>query len=538
MAPSPTVLERPATQPTTVLPPPALGGLGALIWRWGPVSLVATVILTRLPLATRTLYAFDSANYALAVRDYYNVAHHQPHPPGYPLYVALAWLINLLVRDANRSLIVEGVLLSAVAVACTIGVARALYGRAAGLLAGTLLVFTVGFWGYGEVAYPYVGLAAEVAAIALLAHATMAGHRRLVLALGAVWGIALGIRWDGAIFGSLLWLWALWHVPWRWRLGSVALAAAITVAWAVPMVQLTGGLTVYLQAIDDYLHVWGPQSAFVVGDVQTGGERQATYNLNFFVNYVRQMLGIGVVLVLYVVGKRFGPAPLATDYRSRFLLLWTLPPIGVYLLSHLGEPGYVLSLAPQAATLAAVAIVDLRDEGATLGASLRARGWRWVPPARWLGGGLAAGLTVAIVGWNVQAFVRGVGPGRLPDLRAHDATTTAQVAFLGGQPTGATLILTHDILRQVQFYLPGRPVTLLYSEYVPGWQSARTRTELPPGTTQVVVLDSPLRVPAVDMPRLHEVVVLDQPRVTVWVLDTQGASAVEHGYQFVQVVAK
>ena len=68
---------------------------------------------------TRTLYAFDSANYALAIRDFYNVAFHQPHPPGYPLYVFFGKLIDLAVHDANRALILEGILWSAVAVGCT-----------------------------------------------------------------------------------------------------------------------------------------------------------------------------------------------------------------------------------------------------------------------------------------------------------------------------------------------------------------------------------------------------------------------------------
>src|SRR6185312_4044070 len=171
-----------------------------------------------------------------------------------------------------------------------------------------------------------------------------------------------------------LWLWAWCAVGWRLRAASVGVAAVVVAAWAVPMIQLTGGWDVYRQALASYLQVWSAQSAYVVGDFASGGDTQATYNLNFLINYLRQMLGVGLLLVLYVLGRRFGPARLAADYRSRFLGLWIVPPLVVYVFAHLGEPGYVLSLAPQASILIALAIFDLRDESARALDVLRARG--------------------------------------------------------------------------------------------------------------------------------------------------------------------
>jgi hypothetical protein len=499
-------------------------------------ALVVATVLTRLPFMTQTLYAFDSANYALAVSTFYNVAFHQPHPPGYPLYVFFGRAIDMVVRDANRSLVLEGIAWSALATACTIGLGRAMFGRAAGLLAGLLLVSTVGFWGYGEVAYPYVALAGETATLALLAHTIMAGRKQFILVFGLVWAISAGVRWDAAVFCLPLGLWALWCVGWRLRLAAVGLAALVVVAWAVPMVLLSGGWDVYREALAAYLQVWSPQSAYVIGDFASGGDTQATYNLNFLINYLRQMLGIGLVLVLYLLGRRFGPARLAADYRSRFLGVWVAPPLGVYVFAHLGEPGYVLSLAPQASIMIALAIADLRDEMGQLTSVLRARGWQWLPPAHLVGLGAAGLLSVAIVGWNVQAFARGVGPGRLPDLRAHDATTGAQVDFVRQQPPATTVVLAHDIFRQLHFYVPAYRSELLFSEYVPDFQNVRTRTELPTGTEEIVVLDSPLHVSPEDAGRVREVVLRDQPRVSLWVVDAHGASAVEHGYHFLRLI--
>jgi len=54
---------------------------------------------------------------------------------------------------------------------------------------------------------------------------------------------------------------------------------------------------------------------------------QATYNLNFLINYLRQMLGIGLIVVLYVLGRRFGPLRLVADQRTRLLSVWLVPPL-------------------------------------------------------------------------------------------------------------------------------------------------------------------------------------------------------------------
>lgn len=516
--------------------PAAPRRLASLFWRWLPALLAAATLVTRLPFMTRTLYAFDSANFALAIRDGYNVAFHRPHPPGYPLYVGIGWVLNLVVHDPNRALILEGIVCSAVGVAAATLLARALYGRAAGLLTGLLLLAMVGFWGYGEVAYTYVCLGAEMAVLALLAYRVIGGHRSDVVWLGLAWAVSLGIRWDGALFCLPLWVWALWLAPWRPRLASVAVALVVVVAFAVPMVQLSGGPAAYLTAVNEYLHVWSPQSAFVISAAGFGGTTEATYNFHFFIDYGRQMLGVGLILLVYLVGRRFGPATLGSDLRSRFLLVWIVPPILEDVFGHLGEPGYLLGLAPQAALVAALGMLDLGSEMAALGRILRARGWRLLPSPVVLRAATVGALALAVLGWNVQAFAHGVGPGRLPDLRAHDATTAAQVAFIQQQSPATTLVLAHDVIRQLDYYVPSYPHVLLYSEYVPDFQTARDQTPLPPGVTQVVVLDSPLLVPPEDASRVREQVLVQQPLVTVWIVDVAGASAIEHGYEYLHVV--
>jgi hypothetical protein len=121
-------------------------------------------------------------------------------------------------------------------------------------------------------------------------------------------------------------------------------------------------------------------------------------------------------------------------------------------------------------------------------------------------------------------------------LRAHDATTGAQIGFIRQQPVATTLVLAHDIFRQLRFYVPEYRADLLFSEYVPDFATVRARTDLPPGTEQVIVLDSPLQTTPEDAGRVREVVLQEQPRVSVWLVNSQGARAVEHGYHFVRLI--
>src|SRR6266496_3318688 len=65
---------------------------------------VATLLL-RLPFLTPRLAHWDAVNYALGLHDF-NIAAHQPHPPGSPYYIALGRAALAVTGDDNAALIV------------------------------------------------------------------------------------------------------------------------------------------------------------------------------------------------------------------------------------------------------------------------------------------------------------------------------------------------------------------------------------------------------------------------------------------------
>ena len=154
---------RPTSDPATL--GVRRGGARRLAAAHALVLLASLYLGLHLPWLPRGLEDIDSVNFALGLRDFDPVLH-QPHPPGYPVYVALGKASRAAVRSAAPGLGTEAIDALALAgwsaVSGAIAAASAawllfLFGRAAmvpmpftpALIAGTLLAACPLFWTSG-----------------------------------------------------------------------------------------------------------------------------------------------------------------------------------------------------------------------------------------------------------------------------------------------------------------------------------------------------------------------------------------------------
>ncbi|HXO42985.1 MAG TPA: hypothetical protein VN999_16160, partial [Thermoanaerobaculia bacterium] len=77
---------------------------------------VAAAVMTRVPFAARRLWDHDSVQFALGVERYDLAAHH-PHPPGYPLYIAVLKLLAMLGVDSLHGMVALSILAAALGAA-------------------------------------------------------------------------------------------------------------------------------------------------------------------------------------------------------------------------------------------------------------------------------------------------------------------------------------------------------------------------------------------------------------------------------------
>src|ERR1700678_2019114 len=129
------------------------------------VGLMAcAVAISRLAFRSHALYDIDSVNFALGIARF-DPRVHQPHPPGYFLYICLCRLLNYAVHDPNLALGILSILASIACVILIYQLGLDWFGPRAATFAGLLFLSSPLAWFHGIVALTY---SVEAAASALM----------------------------------------------------------------------------------------------------------------------------------------------------------------------------------------------------------------------------------------------------------------------------------------------------------------------------------------------------------------------------------
>jgi len=321
--------------------------------------LALVVFAVELPRLSHYFYTVDSVLFSLAV-DRYDVWSLRPHPPGYPVYVFLGGFFARAAGDYNRGFAILSVVFAASSVALLYGFLREWL---SGVIAfATALLFSAApvLRFDGALALTYT---AEAAASVGLAWLAWRARERPTLAtaavLGAVLSLATGVRQSVGLFLAPVAAYGLLTPPWdlrthlrRWG-AAVASGLMVTLAWFVPAVALTGGLSRWAQATRfQTREVVFADAVWNRGAVAWD---EHAWRLGYFLRAERShLLPLLLILLLLLgaaaVARRVRPpSPLPRGVPA-FLLAWTLPSLAFYLVVFdgwdRGPLGYALVFLP------------------------------------------------------------------------------------------------------------------------------------------------------------------------------------------------
>ncbi len=493
------------------------------------IGFLAITAVSRIPFRSEMLFAWDSANFAFAL-DEYNVAFHQPQPPGYPLYVASAKLLYSLGIDANMSYVLLSLIASSLAVWCLFLLGWRLYGLQTAIVAALLLVTSSVFWSNGVVAYPYAFLALFSTLVLLLVTETKLGPRNLIVPAAFVLALGAGFRPELLLFLLPVWLYAWWGRSLRSLFGGIAVLLAVVLAWAVPTVQLSGGWEAYVRASSEYYGFWAGQSAGPIAYLKS-----VLDNTRLLAAVLYNGIGLALLPIIYFLGRYFSPQQVVRDSRTRIVLLWMIVPFVFYMLVYVGNPGHVLSFLPALLIYAALAMRGFaRDCEQAYRFLMTQRGMvtTALTPHR-VSLGITTVLVAAIAISNVLLFLFATGQGRYQEIRHIDEILTKQVRYIAlNHAPEQTLIVAFDRSHQLEYYLQDYSFRLLFDPGDPEYWETRQSFTIPEGITTVVLPDLE-RNTSDRTDRIVEVGL--GPGVSLFVAHVQPGDTLIHGYRYASV---
>ena len=295
-------------------------------------------VLVRIPFRASYLVNWDSVNFALGVGSF-DLASHQPHPPGYLGYVLLGRFIDWFVGDPVVALTGISIVAGAAATMGVYVLATRFVSERASLIAAGLFGTSPLVWYYSEVPLTYIVEVALALPLVLLVF-----EARKQQAAGLLYGAAVllavmgAVRQTSLVLFLPLFVYAAMVFPWRIRLRSAAVLGSLVTLWLIPLLILSGGPLHYLQLSSQLAGLTGGATWLGAG----AGVLQ-----NFIVVTLAIVLGMHIALMaipLEILSKDKSSA-IASHHR-RLMTIWGLPPLIVYLFVHSGQLGYVLLLLP------------------------------------------------------------------------------------------------------------------------------------------------------------------------------------------------
>jgi len=364
----------------------------------------------------------------------------RPQPPGYLWYILLLRGIDLVTEDPNRAMTIVSALAGAATVVLVYLLAARLYDERTARVSALFVLTAVTFWAYGGVAYPYTLLAALTTLCALLfwpaldlSHSRVGRGLRLLVA-SAVWGLAIGFRSDLAIFLAPGWLLAATRARLATAGASAAIVAALVGVWVLASAFADGGLARFLEAVQI-------QSKFVDDRYSVLGNGPNAIYRNLY--ELGRFLGRGLyflipLVTVTLISTEARRIELRDRIRTVFIALWLLTPLAFYVFIHVGEYGYIFSMLPGLAILAARGAIAL------------AKGMRMPRTFKW--------IVATVVLGNAFIYLLSDTPLSARDIARHDRGIDEKVAYLSTLAPESTQVVTAYDGVLVDHYLHGPPV--------------------------------------------------------------------------------
>lgn len=287
---------------------------------------------------------WDSVQFALGLHNF-SVVEHQPHPPGYPLYIILGRFFYIFTQNDVTALTLMSAILGSLSIIPLYLLAQKMFGKLVALGSAILMIIIPIHWKLSELAFTDIPGFFFLTVASYFIYLSKNSLKKLILS-AFFSGIILGFRFNELpIIAGLLILTSFYQKKTKaylLSLGALVLGVAI---WLIPLVIITGfsQFTQSYSSLANYVikhDVLLNQSLLSKIIIKTKLE-QLSYLLTL--SYTNILVLLSLLSLLWIIVKRI----LWKNYSIQFLLVW----FGSYLFAlffvyNLENPRHVLPLLP------------------------------------------------------------------------------------------------------------------------------------------------------------------------------------------------
>ncbi len=317
--------------------------------------LIATVL--RFMYLSPWLEDWDSVQLALGLH-HYSIIDHQPHPPGYPLYILLGRLFYIFTQNDAYALSSLSALLGSLSAIPLYLLAKKMFDKKTALLSALIFIVTPVHWVFSERAFTDIPGLFFLLVFGYFIYSSKGNLKRLFLS-SLFAGLVLGVRFNEipVVLGLIILVAFIYGNIKFFLLSMSAFLIGVTI-WLIPLVIITepskfiesfSSLANYVVKHDVLLGESIPLTSLVKTKLE-----QLVYL--FDLSYTKAFLILSVFSIVWVALK----PKLHKEFKIWFLLIWTFSyGVILFIVYNLEIQRHLLPLLPPLAILTAFSLVQL-----------------------------------------------------------------------------------------------------------------------------------------------------------------------------------
>lgn len=327
------------------------------------ILLVVISFGLRLYLRSNYLDDYDSVQFIMGLKDY-SIVNHQPHPPGYPVYIFLGRITDLFFNDGLESFTFMSALFGSLALIPTYLLAKDLFGLRVGILSSIILSLAPAEMLFSVVVMSDIVSMFFIAATVYLLYSGLNSSKCLYLG-SFILGVTMGVRQTDILLIFIFIIILFYKKSQKEFLTSLILLSLGVTLWLVPVIVDTG--------VSNFIYAQSTQgkAASDMGTLNSLGGLNLS-SLIVTVKALISLLKIGwsnsiIPFSLIAIGALIyrikDSKKLLTEKWQVILLGWMIPYFLLFIfVTYLEFPRYLLPIFPPMAIIFGYSSIRLIDK--------------------------------------------------------------------------------------------------------------------------------------------------------------------------------